>query len=463
MKEKVLSFIKRKNLIKRNDRILVALSGGPDSVCLLKVLYDLRDTLEIEVAAAHVNHMLRGQDAENDEVFTKNLCDKLNIEYYCKKVDIDSISKKNSISHELAGRQERYKFFEELSSEKGFNKIAVAHNLNDNAETVLMRIMRGTGLDGLIGIKVKRDDKIIRPILCLTRKEIERFIEERKLETCLDKSNFERDYSRNKVRLDILPYMEKNFNEDVIESINRMSAILSIDNDYIENQSEQLFDKYVDNKGKRLVISKEIFIEHMALLSRVIRKSLIVSSGNSMNFEFKHINQIIDLQKSETGKQISLPNNIVAENSYGNINFKRVDSEDREEISEEFVKKHALDGCEKIFVDYSIKLEKILNKNNKQISNNDLIKYFDYDKIKEGMLIRKRINGDKFRPLGMKGSKKLKDIFIDLKVPREDRDITPLICFDNEIAWIVGYKVSESYRVTNETNNILKISISRKE
>lgn len=463
MKEKVLKFIREQSLINIGDNVLVALSGGPDSVCLLHILCSLRDELKIKIGAAHVNHMLRGNDAILDEEFTKEICSGLKVEYYCKRVDIDIISKKNNISHELAGREERYKFFDEISKKHKFDKIAIAHNLNDNAETVLMRMMRGTGLDGLTGIKSKRDNIIIRPILCLNRQEIEHYIKINSIKSCLDKTNLEREYSRNKVRLDVIPYIKENFNEDIIDALNRMSYLLNIDNDYIEIKVSEMFEKYVTYKNGDLIISKDIFCEHKAIISRVIKKSVMIVSNSVVNFEYKHISEVENLAKYQTGKKIDLPNGIYAENVYGDIVLKPKNNIVKIHSQNMVFRKEDIFEQEKEFCDYFIKFEKILNKNNKQISNNDLIKYFDYDKIREDIQIRNRLAGDKFRPLGMNGRKKLKDIFIDLKVPREEREYIPLICFDNEIAWIVGYKVSETYKVTRQTKYILKISINRKE
>lgn len=464
MKEKVIKFIQEQMLINENDKILVALSGGPDSVCLLHILYDLKDVLKIQLAAAHVNHMLRGKDSERDQEFTKNLCNELKIEYYCKKVDIDIIAKEKNISHELAGREERYKFFEEIIEREKYNKVAIAHNLNDNAETVLMRIMRGSGLEGLIGIKAKRGDKIIRPILCLNRDEIEKYISSNNIATCLDKTNLEKDYSRNKVRLDLIPYMKENFNNEIISTLNRMSNVLDIDNDFIENEVQNVFEDFVSmNVHDITCINKELFSKHSAIVTRVIKRCLIVTSGSYMNFESKHILEVINLASFETGKKIHLPNGLIAENVYGDIFLKKKDELTHEKAFEVFIKKENLNNLEVEFTDYSVKFEIILNKNNKQISNNSLIKYFDYDKIKEDIEIRTRKDGDKFKPLGMKGSKKLKDIFINLKIPREERELIPLVCFDSEIAWVVGYRVSETYKICSETQNILKISVNRKE
>ncbi|MDO5517977.1 MAG: tRNA lysidine(34) synthetase TilS, partial [Clostridium sp.] len=204
MYKKVLSYIKDNKLINPGDKVLVALSGGPDSVCLLNILFKLKDELKIELGAAHLNHMLRGKDAFGDEQYVIDVCKQMNIECFTKQVNINEYSKKEKLSSEMAGRLVRYGFFEEIIKEHGYTKVATAHNANDQAETILFRLMRGTGLEGLGGIKVKRDN-IIRPILCLSRQEVEDYIEQNQLKPRIDKTNFEKIYNRNKIRLDMLP------------------------------------------------------------------------------------------------------------------------------------------------------------------------------------------------------------------------------------------------------------------
>ncbi len=462
MINKVKAYVIENDLIENGDRVLVALSGGPDSVCLLNILFELRKEFNIEVAAAHVNHMLRGEEAFKDEEYARTICKNLNIEFFSERIDINKISKERSISHELAGREERYKFFNLISSKNGYNKIAIAHNANDQAETVLMNMMRGSGIEGLCGIRSKREGGIIRPILCLSREEIENYCDINNLNPRIDKSNLENIYSRNKVRLDIIPYMKNNFNKDIIETINRMSNLLQIDNDFIEKECNNYYKKFCVNNGKNLIISKEAFFIEKAILTRLIKKAFIDFTGKYTNFEMKHIYEVISLASKDTNKKINIPNGVIAENIYGDIylRFKEVKNNDFKEIA---LNKSELDGNSVDFDNYSISFVIIKNKKNIEFSNNVLIKFFDYDKIKEKLIIRKRINGDKIVPLGMKGSKKVKDIFIDLKVPVENRNEVPILCFDNEIAWLVGYKVSESFKITKETKNIIKIAVSRKE
>lgn len=464
MIKKVKKYIIDNNMVAPKDKVLVALSGGPDSICLLHILYMLKDELNIKLGAIHINHMLRGDEALQDEKYVSDICSKLGIDCYIKRIDISRVSNENNVSLEMAGREERYKAFEEVKKEHGYSKIAVAHNANDQAETILMRMMRGTGLEGLVGIRSVREGGIIRPILCLNRDEIEFYCDENNLMPRIDKSNLERVYSRNKVRLDILPYMKENFNEDIIDTLNRMSLLLSKDNEYIEEQANKSYEKYCQLNKDKLTIKSELFeTEKEAIITRVIKRAFKEISNSHQNFEMKHIYDVIDIYHKGTGKSINLTNNIVAENTYGNVIFKKKKEIKKQQTKNEvLVEKSIIPTCVD-FKDYEVKMEILEKEKQIEFSNNALIKLFDYDKIEEGIVIRNRKDGDKMKPLGIKGTKKLKDIFINLKVPREERDIIPLVCFDEEIAWVVGYKVSESFKITKNTKRILKICFNRKE
>lgn len=301
MKEKVMSYILENNLIEKGDKVLVALSGGPDSLCLLNILNELSSKLSIKLYAAHLNHMLRGADADADEEYVKKVCKELDIPCFVKRVDINKYSQQTKLSSEMAGRKARYDFFDEVVSKEKINKIATAHTKNDQAETVLFRLMRGTGMEGLCGIKVKRD-KVIRPILCLTRKEVEKYIDSKKLEPRIDKTNFEKIYNRNKIRLDILPYMKSNFNEDIIETINRMTDILKKDNDYLNNVADKKYKKYCKVSNEYTVLKKELFSLDESILTRVIRKAMAETSNSYYDFEMKHIYEVIRLSAKDSGK-----------------------------------------------------------------------------------------------------------------------------------------------------------------
>ncbi|MGL4731969.1 MAG: tRNA lysidine(34) synthetase TilS [Clostridium sp.] len=461
MQETVLHTIKKYNMIENGDNVLVALSGGPDSMAMLHVLYSLKDALGINiVGAAHLNHLLRGEDAECDQQICEKFCKEINVPFYCRRIDIDSMAKENGVSHEMAGREARYNFFDELVKSKGYTKVAIAHNLNDQAETVLMRMMRGSGIEGLVGIKPVRDEVFIRPIIEVSRNIIEGYCDENKLNPAIDKTNFENVYSRNKVRLELIPYIEENFNQDIIKTLNRMSRVISEDNDFIEGFSKKIFEKYCYKKGDRVIIYKDAFNEHKAVVSRVLRMAIMQVKGSLYNIESGHINDIIKLYNHNTGKTLMLPGNLRVDNVYKDIYVYIY--EEKNKADKEFSLKLSINDsvyCEEL--SKTIKLTTISNDGNFKIKSKDMIKYFDFDKIKGDISVRYRKNGDKFSALGMKGSKKIKDIFMDLKIPREERDFIPLICFGDEIAWIVGFRVSEKFKIDRNTKKILQVSIER--
>ena len=463
MYKKVMSYIKDNNLIKSGDKVLVALSGGPDSVCLLNILYNLKAELNIEIGAAHLNHLLRDKDAFEDEEYVKTLCKSLDIPCFVKRVDINKYSKDKKMSSEMAGRDARYNFFDDIVKDEGYTKIATAHNANDQAETILFRLMRGSGIEGLCGIKVRRN-KIIRPILCLSRKEVEEYIEINNLKPRIDKTNFEKIYNRNKIRLDMIPYIKENFNEDIIQTLNRMSVLLQKDNEFIENSARSFYEKHCIEQSDYFIIKKEMFDNKEAVVTRVIRYALTNFSKTHYDFEMKHIYEICNLAKNNSGKAIDLPNKIYAENIYGDIYIKeRININNIDVKQEIVVNKNEINGKKIFFDNENIEFSVLKNDSNLDLNQNNFIKYFDFDKINDSISLRKRKNGDKIIPLGMKGSKKIKDLFIDMKVPKEERDCIPLLCFDENISWIVGIRVSEEYKITNKTKNILRVIVERKE
>lgn len=464
MLDKVINYIKENKIIQQDDRILVALSGGPDSVCLLHMLYRIKDKFNLKLGAIHINHMLRGEEADKDENYIIDLCEQMGIKHYVKRINIEYIAKETNVSLETAGRNERYKAFEEIKIKDKYNKIAVAHNANDQAETILMRIMRGTGLEGLTGIKPQREGGIIRPILCLNRQEIEDYCEYNGLNPRIDASNYDRHYSRNRVRLDILPYMRDNFNKDIIDTLNRMTLLLQKDNEFIEEYSKKCYNMYCKKHNNKLEILKELFEKEMeSIITRVVIIAFKEISKSYQNFEMKHIYEIVNLAFRETGKKINLTNNIICENLYGNIVLSKNDNKYYNSCVKTEIKLDKDNIIENIeFNNYIINFEVIENKKKEKFTKNNLIKLFNYDKIEKEILIRYRKDGDKIIPLGMSGSKKVKDIFINSKVPREERDNTPILCFDDKISWIVGYKTSQLFKIDSDTKMILKITVNRK-
>ena len=240
---KILKTISEFNMFGRGDRVLAAVSGGADSVCMLHMLCALKKNLGFELACAHLNHGLRGEAAEADARFVEELCKKLGVTFYVKCVDVAELAKDCKLSTEEAGRKARYDFFNELKEAHGFTRIATAHNKNDNAETVLMRIIRGSGLDGLSGIPYVREDNVVRPLLDVSRQEIEEYCKKYNLEYRTDTTNLENDYTRNKVRNLLIPYIEKEFNSGIIDSLNRLSKNASQDSQFVNDYAKRLFER----------------------------------------------------------------------------------------------------------------------------------------------------------------------------------------------------------------------------
>ena len=462
MLNKVIETIEEYNMLQTGDKVIAGVSGGPDSICMLHILMLLRDRFSLELVAAHINHGLRGEDADNDEKYVEEFCRKNKIKFTSIKEDVHKISIDKNISCESAGRDVRYEFFNRLKEKYSANKIAIAHNSNDQAETVLMRIMRGTGLEGLSGIKPVRDGIYIRPLLFCTRTEIEEYCNKNHLKPRIDKTNFESIFARNKVRLELIPYIEANFNKHIVSVLNRLAENSRMDNEFLEQNSEKKYKKYCTNKEDRVIITKEAFQEHPAIISRIVRRAFIDLLGVLNNFERVHIFQIIDLQSNGTGKHTILPNDVVAFNNYGDIHI--YINSTYKIIMPINTSIYKLNLGENALKDLGIKITiKQINEAPKHLDSSENIRYFDADKILNDITLRFRKNGDKFNPLGMLGYKKLKDLFIDMKIPQGERNKIPLICFDNDIGWIVGYKVSNSFKIDSKTNKIIQIKVEREE
>lgn len=307
LKEEVLKTIETYNLIEMNDKIVIGVSGGPDSICLLHVLYGLKEKLGIEIVVAHVNHMLRDV-ADLETEYVQNFCKKLGIQCYVKKADILEISKTQKKGTEEVGRQIRYDFFDEVAKKTNSNKIATAHNSNDRAETVILNILRGSGLSGLKGIEPIRDNKYIRPLINTDRQDIENYCNDNKLEPKYDKTNNENIYTRNKVRNTVIPYIKKEFNPNIIKTINRLSSLATEENEYLQAITKQEFENLLIEKTENIILDLHKFNS----LNLVIKRRLILYTINEVLYttngiEKVNIDDIIKLCKNNIGNKYLMP------------------------------------------------------------------------------------------------------------------------------------------------------------
>jgi tRNA(Ile)-lysidine synthase len=316
LKEKVINTIKKYNLIDTADKIVIGVSGGPDSMCLLHILNEIKNEFGFEIVVAHINHMIR-EEADEETKYVEEYCKKINVDCYVKKVNVVEKSNEEKIGTEEAGRKVRYDFFEEILNKVGANKIATAHNANDNAETVLMNIIRGTGTSGLKGIEPIRDNKFIRPIIECERAEIEEYCELQKLNPKIDKSNFENVYTRNKIRNIIIPEIKKEINPNVVNSLNKLSNLAKQENEFLQKyvddimEKKLIIDKKINNslETNQLVLNLKQFNKlDTVIKNRVIIKSIEIVKGSTQGIEKIHIDDIVKLCEKNVGNKYLQPN-----------------------------------------------------------------------------------------------------------------------------------------------------------
>ena len=457
MDKMVLKNIIDYDLIFPGDNIVIGLSGGPDSMALLYCLLEAQKSLEFNLIIAHVNHGVRGDEALADQKFVESKAKELNILHYSKSVDMVQYGKDKGITAEEAGRELRYGFFREILKNHGGGKIAVAHNKNDQAETLLMRIMRGTGLDGLKGMDFKVGD-IIRPILNINRFDIEEYIKKNNIETVLDKTNLLPIYSRNKVRLELIPYIEENFNPNLINALWRLSQISNLDSSFLENTAKEKYDNIMKSEiGGKVILDIDLFCkEDKSIQQRVIRISLEKVSLSLQGFSEQHIIDINNLTLLGTGKKLNLPNGIIVSKNYDELIFQK----ENEEVLKDFKCELKFGHNQFTNICYTFNIQLLDIEGISSIKMGRYVKCFDYDKIKGSLSIRNRNTGDRFHPFGMNGSKKLKDYFIDEKINKDIRKEIPLLIDDENILWVVGYRTSDLYKITNDTKKVLVVSVN---
>lgn len=311
LKEKVLETIKKYNLIENGDKIVVGVSGGPDSICLVDLLNEIKNDgkINFELVVCHINHMIR-EEAGEDEEFVRKYCEEKQIPFFVKHAKVEEIAKDMKIGTEEAGRKVRYDFFEEILEKNGANKIATAHTKNDNAETVLMNLIRGSGTVGLKGIQVIRDDKYIKPLIDISREEIENYCEENKLNPRHDKTNDENIYTRNKVRNILIPCIKKEFNPNIIDTIDRLSKLVDKENNYLDKVTEETYKRILIKEEKKEIILnlKRFNEEDEVIKSRIVLYTIKKLFGHTNGIEKIHIDDIIKLCQNNIGNKYLTPN-----------------------------------------------------------------------------------------------------------------------------------------------------------
>lgn len=427
MKEKVLKAIEKYSLLDGVNRVTVALSGGADSVALLSVLCSLKDTLGIQIYAAHFNHLIRGQEADRDEQFSRKICQELGVEIAVKRQDVPAYALENKISTELAARRLRYAFFEEVA---GGGVVATAHTASDNLETVIFNLTRGSGAEGLCGIPPKRDI-FIRPLIFCTRQDIEDYCADQKLAYVTDSTNNSNDYTRNKIRHNVIPVL-KEINPKAEDAALRACNAVREQISDLNEQTERYLNEHSDGCSLK---TEGIKLLSPSVAKRILKKFV---EGFLMNstLEGVHIEKLYECLRSN-GRQ-SLPEDLQAEFKNGVLTVKNAKTDMKEnpfsvEITEQEEKIHNL------FLNNSLDCDKIIGKS----------------------VLRTRLAGDKIRLVGKGETKTLKKLFNEYKIPTELREFWPVLADDDGVIWIFKIGTAARCAVTDKTNRMLKISVKQ--
>ncbi len=458
MIEKVKKTIIKHGLLEEaGTAIVVGLSGGPDSLSLLKVLCELKEDFGIEeIFAVHINHMYRGEPAFADEYFCRDFCEEHQIGFRAYRFDVEKIAEETGESTEEAGRRLRYGAFREVAEElrhcgtkvEGTDrtvKIAVAHNKEDNAETLIMRLARGTGTEGLCGIEYKRED-IIRPLLDISRSEIEAFCELRGLTPRIDGTNLEPIYTRNKVRLEVIPYINKALGCDIVETLGRLSASASEDREFFSAEVSRAAEKAKAEEGKYI-------IEELKALMPAIRKRLVVKAfadaGLKQDIGASHLEAAERLVFSEkTTGDVSFPRGFMLKKRYGQLIFFAPEEDKKQGCR---LKLTVVTDREEVTSFISLKKDR----------RDKDFQIFDRDSVREAgePVLRTRKQGDIISPLGFDGTKKLKNYFIDRKVDRDIRDRLPLVAAGNIVLWIPGMEVNQRFAAKHDSTSLIIMEV----
>jgi len=458
--EKVKKFIEQKQLIRTGEHILVGISGGADSVCLLLMMNELKKSYDLTIHALHLEHGIRGEDSKKDAVFSSNLCDRLGIDFKMVCVDVPAMAKERKLSLEEAGRLARYEAFaqrcRDIEKEGECRiKLAVAHHGNDNAETLLFNLVRGSGINGACGINpmgtIAEGICVIRPLLCLRRVEIEEYLKAKKQEYCTDVTNLSTDYTRNKIRHNIVPELEE-INEGAVEHLKIFADEMREIRDFIDAETAKAFEEAVRIENGRTIVSIPVLLDkHPVIIDRVLKQALILVSEHEKDLTRVHISQLKGLMTLQSGRHIDLPYDVTAGREYDSIVLSRKD--DEQSCGK---KENRLPDVEELFKIRHFEVS-VSGLSDGEIPKKTYTKWFDCDKIKGGLFVRHLQKTDKIIIDGDGHTKSVFDYLKNEKVAAGDRKNVFALCDEENVIWIIGYRINEYYKVTGSTKKVIEL------
>ncbi len=469
LEQKVLRFIKKHRLVTGGEKLIVAVSGGPDSVCMLHILSKLKKGLDVELHVAHLNHQLRGAESDADATCVADLAHRLRIPATVESRDVRAYQSRHRLSPEEAAREVRYSFLAQVAAAVGAARVAVGHTSDDHVETILMHLLRGSGTRGLRGLlPVSRWQSadhslvIIRPLLELTREETNAYCRKHRLAPRTDTSNLSTEPFRNRIRHHLLPELRK-YNPQVAEALLRTARIAADDLDFIDEEAARLWNKLMYTEKDSVIIKKKEFLLLPATLKRHLLRVAVESLlGNLKDIEAGHIEDIIDALDKPAGKVIGLP---------GGLNF--TIEYDRYVLAPDAVSLcpfPVLEGETELNIPgrtgipgWDIEADVISPSAAKDADDkfSDLTACFDFDKTGNKLTVRRRHPGDRFQPLGMDRSKKLNEFMIDARIPQTWRRRIPIVCSPDQVLWAAGYRIDECAKVTRNTKQVLRLKFER--
>ena len=457
---KIQKTISRYNMLDTGDRVLVAVSGGPDSVVLLDVLDRLKEALSLELVVAHFDHRLRPDDDDRETRFVASLAAMRNLPFVTGKA-LSPLSE-SGVSLEEAARDRRYEFFNDARKTHGLRKIGLGHTLDDQAETVIMRLLRGSGPAGLSGIPPVRDRIVIRPLIEVTRQEVEDYMARRMLPHITDPSNLDRQFLRNRIRLDLLPQL-KSYQPRILEILGQTAGIMRDDARWMAASAEEWIKGHVkvSASGARSLPLKAFQQLAPPLQSQVIRRVIKGLQGGLRRIGLKHIDAVKSLLEGRPQARLNLPGGILVQKTYETLLFKKGRKKPLKKTHKGY--EYRLNGPGVISLDVISCRVTIQEIEAKSLLPADKASpwcaHLDADRIEYPLMIRSFVPGDRFVPLGMTGHKKVKDFFVDLKIPSPIRKCLPLLCHEKGIIWVCGLRIDEGFKVGPETKKALRVSL----
>jgi len=459
--QRIRKFAEEYPILEKGDKVLIAISGGPDSVALLHFLLALQKEYELTFILAHMEHGIRGEESREQAGFVQHIGRELGLECFIRHVDVPLLSRMEGMSMEEAAREARYHFFRETAQRSGATKIALGHTADDQAETLLMRLLRGSGMNGLAAMRPRReeDTPLIRPLLNVFHREILDFLQEQNTPFCLDSTNQEDDYLRNRIRLHLIPMLSREYNPQILSTLHQTASILGEEREWASSLVKEKLQMCLKSvEGKKMYLNMDAFLDlPLALQREVLREAVHQASSNPYKIGFIKVSAVLRwLREGRVDGILHLSHNVRIRKQVRSFCIEEKESTP-ELLSEDFHYRMNIPGETRISELNLLVSARVLDNFASGNRFEAEKAYLDFDTLPLPLVIRKRRPADRFQPLGGPGHKKLKEFFIDDKIPRLEREKIPVLASGHEVVWVFERRIAEPFKVTERTRRVLLI------